>query len=61
MTPIDSRRIRLASEGVVASYIHEISPRRGARARRPAPARRREHRRATARRISQPLHASNAV
>jgi hypothetical protein len=31
MTPADARRIRLVSEGVVASYIHEISPRTGPR------------------------------
>jgi hypothetical protein len=27
MTPADDRRIRLASEGVIASYIHDISAR----------------------------------
>lgn len=29
MTPADSRRIRRVSDGVVASYIHEISARTG--------------------------------
>lgn len=29
MTPADSRRIRLVSDAVVASYIHEISTRTG--------------------------------
>ncbi len=32
MTPADARRIRLVSEGVVASYIHDISARTGSRA-----------------------------
>jgi hypothetical protein len=38
MTPVDSRRIRLVSDAVVASYIHDISARNGSRAT-PAPAR----------------------
>jgi hypothetical protein len=29
MTPADSRRIRLVADGVVASYIHDISARTG--------------------------------
>jgi hypothetical protein len=37
MTPLDPRRIRLVAEGVVASYIHDISVRTGAAAT-PAPA-----------------------
>ena len=40
MTPADSRRLRLVSDAIVASYIHDISARSGARAT-PAPARRR--------------------
>jgi hypothetical protein len=39
MTQADARRIRLVSDGVVASYIHEISARAGSPAT-PAPARR---------------------
>ena len=39
MTPADSRRIRLVSDAVVASYIHDISARTGSGAT-PAPARR---------------------
>jgi hypothetical protein len=39
MTPADSRRARLVTDAVVASYIHEISARTGA-AGTPAPARR---------------------
>jgi hypothetical protein len=39
MTPADSRRIRLVSDAVVASYIHDISARTGSGAS-PAPARR---------------------
>jgi hypothetical protein len=39
MTPADSRRIRLVSDAVVASYIHEISARTGSGVT-PAPARR---------------------
>jgi hypothetical protein len=59
MTPADSRRIRLVSEGVVASYIHDISARtgspspartHGARADRLAPTRRARRRRTHARR-----------
>jgi hypothetical protein len=38
MTPADSRRIRLVTDAVVASYIHEISARTGSGAT-PAPAR----------------------
>ena len=52
MTPIDPRRIRLVSDGVVASYIHEISARNGSGVT-PEPARRhraRADRRAHARR-----------
>lgn len=37
MTSIDPRRIRLVSDAVVASYIHEISARNGSA---PEPARR---------------------
>jgi hypothetical protein len=40
MTPAHSRRIRLVSEAVVASYIHDISARPGSAAT-PGPARRR--------------------
>ena len=57
MTPIDSRRIRLASEGVVASYIHEISART---APRDAPLRRRARlvqTRRPFRRREDPFHA----
>jgi hypothetical protein len=39
MTPADSRRIRLVSDGVIASYIHHISARTGSGAT-PALARR---------------------
>ena len=39
MTPADARRIRLVSDAVVASYIHDISARAGA-GRTPPPARR---------------------
>jgi hypothetical protein len=39
MTPADSRRIRLVSDAVVASYIHDISARTGFPAN-PAPERR---------------------
>jgi hypothetical protein len=38
MTPADPRKIRRVSDGVVASYIHEISARTGSAAT-PAPAR----------------------
>ena len=54
MTPIDSRRVRLASEGVVASYIHEISARR---APRTAPVRRLAQTRRARRRRENPVHA----
>jgi hypothetical protein len=37
MTPADSRRARLVSDAVVASYIHDISARTGAAAS-PVPA-----------------------
>lgn len=40
MTPVDPRRIRLVSAGIVASYIHDISARTGsgaARSRRAGP------------------------
>ena len=53
MTPADSRRIRLVSDAIVASYIHDISARTGSRAT-PEPARRhgaRAHRLAHARRV----------
>lgn len=43
MTPPDSRRIRLVSDAVVASYIHDISARTGSGAI-PEPARRRRDR-----------------
>ena len=49
MTPADSRRIRLVSDGVVASYIHDISARTGSGAT-PAPAPRRADRLAHTRR-----------
>ena len=49
MTPADSRRIRLVSDAVVASYIHEISARAGS-GDAPAPARRHGDRLAHARR-----------
>jgi hypothetical protein len=39
MTPADSRRIRRVSDAVVASYIHDISARKGSGAT-PAPERR---------------------
>jgi hypothetical protein len=39
MTPADARRIRLVSDAVVASYIHDISARTGAGST-PPPARR---------------------
>ena len=39
MTPADPRRIRLVADGVIASYIHDISARTGSGAT-PAPARR---------------------
>jgi hypothetical protein len=39
MTPAESRRIRLVSDAVVASYIHDISARTGSGAN-PAPVRR---------------------
>jgi hypothetical protein len=39
MTPADSRRIRLVTDAVVASYIHDISARTGSGAT-PAPDRR---------------------
>jgi hypothetical protein len=57
MTPIDSRRVRLVADGVVASYIHEISART---APRTAPVRRHarlaQTRRALRRR-EDPVHA----
>ena len=63
MTPIDSRRIRRVSAGVVASYIHDISARTGSGAT-PAPARRHgaraervAHTRRTLRRREDLLHA----
>ena len=40
MTLADSRRIRLVSDAIVASYIHEISARTGSGAAAPEPARR---------------------
>jgi hypothetical protein len=49
MTTADSRRIRLVSDGVVASYIHEISARTGSGST-PEPARRRADRVAHTRR-----------
>ena len=63
MTPADSRRIRLVSDAVVASYIHDISARTGSRAT-PAPARRHgaradrlAHTRRVLRRREDPTHA----
>jgi hypothetical protein len=38
MTATDSRRIRLVSDAVVASYIHDISTRTGSAATPPPPA-----------------------
>jgi hypothetical protein len=52
MTPSD-RRIRLAADGVIASYIHEISPRSGPR---PAPARRLDRTRRALRRREERVH-----
>jgi hypothetical protein len=39
MTPADSRRIRLVSNAVMSSYIHEISTRGSSGDRAPEPAR----------------------
>jgi hypothetical protein len=52
MTPTD-RRIRLAADGVIASYIHEISPRT---APRPARVRRLDHTRRALRRREDRTH-----
>ena len=62
MTAADSRRIRLVSDAIVASYIHDISARTGSAAA-PEPARRHgaradrlAHERRTLRRRENPTH-----
>lgn len=54
MTTADARRIRLVSEGVVASYIHEISTRTSPR---PTPVRRLAHTRRALRLREDRVHA----
>jgi hypothetical protein len=57
MTPADPRRVRLVSEGVVASYIHDISARTGSGATTPAPERRIEQTRRALRQHDGRVHA----
>ena len=58
MTSLTDRRIRLAADGVIASYIHEISPRT---APRPAAARRLDRTRRALRLREDRVHAGRAA